>query len=124
MSRSRGHGTTGCKLTAAAHQIFTRGDIVWADLDPSKGREQAKHRPYLVLSDARYHRAFSLAIGVPMASAERDWPTRVEITPGSWAICEQVRTFSTERITRVERHQHDVAAVQKIVVRLIGGSGR
>lgn len=105
-------------------QSFTRGDIVWADLDPSKGREQAKHRPYLVLSDDRYHRAFALVIGVPMTSAKRPWPTRVEVAPGSWAICEQVRTFSTERITRVEQQHHDVAAVQKIVVRLIGGSGR
>lgn len=109
---------------ATSSRSFSRGDVVWADLDPSQGREQAKHRPYLVLSDERYHRAFALVIGVPMTSADRSWPTRVEITPGSWAICEQVRIFSTERVTRVERHHHDVTEVQKIVVRLIGGSGR
>ncbi|MFC6704599.1 type II toxin-antitoxin system PemK/MazF family toxin [Flexivirga alba] len=117
-------GTSRPQRPKSSGQSFTRGDVVWADLDPAKGREQAKHRPYLVLSDTRYHHAFSLVIGVPMTSAERSWPTRVQVTSGSWAICEQVRTFSTERITRVERRRYDVSAVQKIVTRLIGGPGR
>ncbi len=29
---------------------ITQGQIVWLSMDPTRGREQAKHRPHLVLS--------------------------------------------------------------------------
>jgi len=105
----------------AAPAVFGRGDVVWANLDPSKGHEQAKHRPCLVLSDARYHAAFQLVIGVPLTSCARDWPTRVLIAPGSWAIGEQIRTFSVERVTKAETRGYDVSGVQVVIRRLIGG---
>lgn len=100
---------------------ITRGDVVWANLDPSVGREQAKHRPYLVLSDHVQHHSMRLVIAVPLTSAARPWPTRVEVAPGSYAICEQVRTFAVERVTRTETRGVDVTPVRAIVNRLIGG---
>ena len=33
------------------------GDIIFLDFDPQVGREQAKRRPALVLTDLRYNRA-------------------------------------------------------------------
>jgi mRNA interferase MazF len=98
-----------------------RGDIVWASLDPTVGREQAKHGPHLVLSDQVQHRVMRLVITVPLTSVPREWPTRVEIAPGSFAICEQVRTLAVERITKVEETGYDVAPVRAMVNRLIGG---
>ncbi len=40
------------------------GDIVMMDFDPQVGREQAKRRPALVLTDQRYNRASGLAVFV------------------------------------------------------------
>ena len=41
------------------------GDIVMLDFDPQIGREQAKRRPALVITDQRYNRASGLAIVCP-----------------------------------------------------------
>jgi len=38
------------------------GDTVMMDFDPQIGREQAKRRPALVLTDQRYNRASGLAV--------------------------------------------------------------
>ena len=43
------------------HQI-ARGDVVWETRSPTIGREQAKHRPWLVLSEPTLHRARGLLI--------------------------------------------------------------
>ncbi|MDR0847961.1 MAG: type II toxin-antitoxin system PemK/MazF family toxin [Propionibacteriaceae bacterium] len=100
---------------------INRGDLIWASLDPVQGREQAKHRPHLVLSDRRFHRARKLVITVPLTTAEKPWPTRVRVAEGSWAVCEQPRTLSIERITRVEHRSYDTTHVQRIVSYLMGG---
>ncbi len=43
-----------------------RGDIIWLDFDPKKGREQKGHRPALVLSHFKHNKAFQLAIVTPI----------------------------------------------------------
>src|SRR5271165_5676166 len=48
------------------------GDIVMLDFDPQVGREQAKRRPALVLTDQRYNRASGLAVVCPWTSS-RAW---------------------------------------------------
>jgi len=42
------------------------GDIVFLDFDPQVGREQAKRRPALVLTDRGYNRASGLAVVCPL----------------------------------------------------------
>jgi mRNA interferase MazF len=98
-----------------------RGDVVWADMSPVIGREQSGHRPYLVLSDDRLHRARQVVIAVPMTSKPHPIPTHVELAPGAYAICEQPKTFSVRRVTKVDRRSYDVSRVRAVVVRLIGG---
>jgi mRNA interferase MazF len=44
------------------------GDIVFMDFDPQVGREQAKRRPALILTDLRYNRASGLAVVCPLTS--------------------------------------------------------
>ena len=50
------------------------GDIAWLDFDPQAGREQAKRRPALVLTDQRYNRASGLVVVCPLSSKRKPHP--------------------------------------------------
>ena len=56
------------------------GDIVMMDFDPQVGREQAKRRPGLVLTDQRYNRASGLAVVCPLTSRRKPYPFALPIT--------------------------------------------
>jgi hypothetical protein len=47
-----------------------RGDIRWADLNPTRGREQAGRRPVLVLSHDVFNERSGTVIAVAMTSQE------------------------------------------------------
>ncbi|MDR1295212.1 MAG: type II toxin-antitoxin system PemK/MazF family toxin [Bifidobacteriaceae bacterium] len=99
------------------------GDVLYADLNPTRGTEQRGTRPVIVIS------AVSMgprAIVVPTTTRRRDLPTRVRIdlygTPGD-AMCEQVRAIDTARL--VEDRFATIAPatlteIRYIVARLIG----
>ena len=78
------------------------GDIVWVKPDPSVGREQAGRRPAMIVAGADYLATVdTLAIVVPITSVDRGWPNHVPVGglgKPSWAMTEQVRTISRERI--------------------------
>lgn len=80
------------------------GDLVWLDPDPSVGREQAGRRPALVVASADYLNIVdALAIIVPITAVDRGWPNHVPVSGlarPSWAMTEQIRTVSRERIAR------------------------
>ena len=83
-----------------------RGEIWRISLDPVVGHEQAGDRPALVVSDERLNAsAAGLVIVVPLTKTNRAIPWHVEIEPPtggvrerSFAMCEQVRTISVERL--------------------------
>ncbi len=84
-----------------------QGDVMWAVLEPVRGREQDGRRPVLVVAGPGYLRAVTtLAIVVPVTTTERGWPNHVELTgptgltARSWAMTEQVRTLSRDRLAR------------------------
>jgi len=56
------------------------GDIVMMDFDPQIGREQAKRRPALVLTDQRYNRASGLVVVCPLTSQRKPYPFALPIT--------------------------------------------
>jgi mRNA interferase MazF len=58
------------------------GDIVFLDFDPQVGREQAKRRPALILTDIRYNRASGLAIVCPLTSQRKPYPFSLPVTVG------------------------------------------
>ncbi len=58
------------------------GDIVFLDFDPQVGREQAKRRPALVLTDCRYNRASGLAVVCPLTSQVKPYPFKLPVTLG------------------------------------------
>jgi mRNA interferase MazF len=83
---------------------ISTGDIVWVTPDVAVGREQAGRRPALVVAGSDYLATVdTLAIVVPLTSVNRGWPNHVPVVGGalpqpSWAMTEQVRTISRERI--------------------------
>jgi len=46
---------------------------VWLDFDPQAGREQARRRPALVLTDQGYNRASGLVVVCPITSKRRPY---------------------------------------------------
>lgn len=54
-----------------------RGDLVRADFNPTKGREQAKVRPAIVVSPKAYNQKTGLAIMCPITSVEKGYPFEV-----------------------------------------------
>jgi mRNA interferase MazF len=50
------------------------GDIVWLDFDPKAGREQARRRPALVMTEQSYNRASGLMIVCPLTSRRKPYP--------------------------------------------------
>jgi mRNA interferase MazF len=84
-----------------------RGEIRWADLDPTRGREQAGQRPVLILSHDVFNDRSGTVIAVALTSQEprAGFPLTLESTaPGlpkrSWIKISQIRTLATERIGR------------------------
>jgi mRNA interferase MazF len=71
------------------------GDIVWLDFSPQAGREQAGHRPALVLSPQAYNGRTSLMICCPMTTQIKNYPFEVLIAgePRSVVLADQVRSL-------------------------------
>ena len=84
-----------------------RGEIRWANLDPTRGREQAGRRPVLILSKDVFNRRSGTVIAVAMTgqSQKAGFPLTLELaSPGlpkrSWVKISQIRTLSVQRIGR------------------------
>jgi len=83
-----------------------RGEVRVVDLDPTRGHEQAKTRPCIVVSDDRFNRSASgLVVIVPLTSVSRGIPWHVRVGPEdgavreeSWAMTDQVRAVSRDRL--------------------------
>ena len=65
---------------ARADYVPERGDVIWLDFEPTKGREIGKYRPALVLSSQDYNRRTGLLICCPISTSIRGGPTEVPIT--------------------------------------------
>ena len=82
-----------------------RGEIRWADLNPTRGSEQTGLRPVLILSHVVFNARSGTVIAVALTSqAQRaGFPLTLELTtPGlpkrSWVKISQIRTLAVERI--------------------------
>jgi mRNA interferase MazF len=84
-----------------------QGDVVWADPDPTRGSEQAKARPFVIVSVDQLNRAgLGLSLAVPLTRTDFSNTLHLEISPPdgglrerSFAMPEQLRTLSHERVT-------------------------
>lgn len=59
------------------------GDFVWINFDPQTGREQAKRRRALVITDERYNRASGLAIVCALTSRKKSYPFEIPVVVGN-----------------------------------------
>ncbi len=83
-----------------------RGEIWLADLNPTRGHEQAGRRPILIGSDDIFNRGpADLVIALPMTTRIRPIPSHVVIEPPeggvrrrSAILCEAIRSISKSRL--------------------------
>jgi mRNA interferase MazF len=84
-----------------------RGEVWIADFDPVRGHEQGRQRPAVILSTDQFNNGpAGLVVVVPFTTKERErMPLRVRVDPPdgglketSWALCEAVRSISTDRL--------------------------
>jgi mRNA interferase MazF len=85
-----------------------QGEVYWTDPDPTHGTEQAKPRPFAIVSVDQLNRAsFGLSLAVPLTRTDFDSPLHLEIPASegglkerSFAMPEQLRAISHERLSR------------------------
>jgi mRNA interferase MazF len=85
-----------------------QGDVFWADPEPTRGSEQAKPRPFVIVSVDQLNRApLALSLMVPMTRTDFDNPLHLAISPPegglrqpSFAMPEQLRAVSHQRLSR------------------------
>jgi mRNA interferase MazF len=84
-----------------------RGEIYFVNLNPIEGREQAGHRPVLVLSRNTINRlplVVTVVVGTKGANISRDYPTNVRVSPKESGLpmetvflCFQLRSLDPKR---------------------------
>ena len=84
-----------------------RGEIYWAELDPTVGNEQAGRRPVLVISNNIFNERSGTVIAFAVTSQEPrvPFPLAAEISDRdlpkrSWVKIGQIRTLSVRRLGR------------------------
>ena len=82
-----------------------RGEVYWANLDPTKGCEQSGQRPVLVLSQDVFNDRSGVVIAValtsqpPKAGFPLTFPLSTPTLPKrSWVKISRIRTLSQERL--------------------------
>jgi mRNA interferase MazF len=84
-----------------------RGEIRWANPDPTVGHEQSGERPVLILSHDVFNERSGTVIAMALTSQDQraGFPLTHELQQSklpnrSWVKISQIRTLSTERIDR------------------------
>jgi mRNA interferase MazF len=82
-----------------------RGDIIWADLNPTIGREQSGLRPILILSHEVFNKNSGNVIAVAITSQPQraGFPLTLELEnkkliKKSWVKISRIRTMSVKRL--------------------------
>lgn len=82
-----------------------RGDIYWANLNPTIGHEQAGLRPVLILSRDVFnkHSGTVIAVAITSQPQKAGFPLTLELSSTklpkqSWAKISQIRTLSIKRL--------------------------
>ena len=95
-------------IAAGSGLLLSRGSVAWADLSPTRGREQAGKRPVLAVASRGYLTTVTtLVVVLPVTTVDRGWPNHVPLRGAhgldraSWAMTEQLRTIARDRISDV-----------------------
>ena len=84
-----------------------RGDIFWANLNPTIGHEQAGLRPVLILSHEIFnkHSGTVIALAITSQPQKAGFPLTLELCSTklpkkSWVKISQIRTLSVKRLSK------------------------
>jgi mRNA interferase MazF len=106
-----------------------RGEIRWADLAPTRGREQAGRRPVLVLSQDVFNDRSGTVIAMALTSQPQraGFPLTHELGEGavpkrSWVKIGQIRTLASDRLGKRlgQASPEDLAAVIEGLGEIVG----
>jgi mRNA interferase MazF len=74
--------TRGAGKARVTTYVPDRGDVVWIDLNPQAGSEQAGRRTCLVLSPQLYNGRSGLAVFCPITNQVKGYPFEVALPTG------------------------------------------
>src|SRR3972149_8814329 len=85
-----------------------RGDVLFADLTPVPGHEQAGLRPVVILSQDVFNERSGTVIAMALTSAPQkagfpltfELPDEAGLPKKSWVKISQIRTLSTQRLRK------------------------
>ena len=86
------------------------GDLVWVDLDPVLGGEQAGRRPALVVTTRDYHQISRLCLLAPISSNAGPWPFKY-ILPAGLAVSGAVLVDQLRSVDRASRIKKRIGGV-------------
>jgi mRNA interferase MazF len=99
--------------------MISRGQIYFVSLDPTRGREQAGHRPVLVVSADAINRqplVITVVVGTDAKNVPRDYPTNVRVTAKESGLpmdtvflCFQIRSLDPARFYDPKTHRPNLA---------------
>ena len=75
----------------AGEWVPEAGDVIWIDLAPTVGHEEAGKRPALVLSPSSYNQKTGLVIACAMTTEKKGYPFEVGMPDGGIVLADQVR---------------------------------
>jgi len=80
----------------AESYVPERGDIVWIQFSPKRGREQGGRRPALILSSRQFSKRTSFIFCCPITSKVKGYPLEVPFSAGriqGVVLADQAYTF-------------------------------
>ena len=83
--------------------MVVRGEVWYARLDPTEGREIRKTRPCLVVSPPEIHDYLDIVTVVPLTSGSRPAAYRIPARfkgKSGFILTEQIRTLDKARLSR------------------------
>lgn len=105
--------------------IPDRGDVVWINFNPQKGREQANKRPAVVISPKIYNKKTGLALMCPITSQIKEYPFELvlkEKKVRGAVLCDHLKSLDYEarRISFIQKLSTvQVNEIQEKIIMLI-----
>ena len=94
--------------------VPSAGDVIWVDLNPTIGHEQAGKRPALVLSPASYNVKTSLLIVCPLTTQVKGYPWEVPMPDGSVVLTDQVKCLDWRFRNAMAKETAPPGVLQKV----------
>ena len=89
--------------------IPKQGDIIYLDLNPTKGYEQQGKRPAIVVSKDLFNRYSNMVMVCPITSTYKNFPTHYVLEDtkkiNGTVLCEHIRSidFRSRNVTFIEK---------------------